>query len=71
MLAAPSTKKRGRPPEGNVDQINIRDTGGGNSSSYLAARLKRDHPALAAEVEVGHSTATPPFATGDDNISIA
>jgi hypothetical protein len=27
---------------------------GSNSSSYLAARLKRDHPDLAAEVEAGH-----------------
>jgi hypothetical protein len=54
MIAAPEVaKKRGRPTGDNVDQINIRNTGGGTSSSYLAARLKRDRPDLAEEVQAG------------------
>ena len=30
----------------NVDNINIRETGGGTSADYLTARIARDHPEI-------------------------
>jgi hypothetical protein len=49
----PPVREVGRPKAGesNVDNINIIQ--GGTSSSYLAARLNRDHPDIAARVEAG------------------
>jgi len=37
----------------NVDNVNIRNTGGGNSAAYLAARLRRDHPDIAERLAAG------------------
>jgi hypothetical protein len=36
-----------------VDNVNLIRRNGGNSADYLAARIKRDRPDLAARVEAG------------------
>jgi hypothetical protein len=53
MIAAPEMPEWGEVGNGRSRVDDVKSTQGGNSSSYLAARLKRDHPDLAAEVEAG------------------
>ena len=53
MAAAPVMPKHGEVGNGRSRADDVTSTDRGNSSSYLAARLKRDHPEIAAAVERG------------------
>jgi hypothetical protein len=53
MIAAPEMPEWGEVGNGRSRGDDVTSTDRGNSSSYLAARLKRDHPAIAAAVERG------------------
>jgi hypothetical protein len=53
IMAAPEMPAWGEVGNGRGRVDDVNSTQGGNSSSYLAARLKRDRPELAAEVEAG------------------
>jgi hypothetical protein len=46
----------GRPEKSagdNVDNINLKATGGGTSSSYLTARIARDNPGVLEDMKAG------------------
>lgn len=51
-----SIKNAGRPSlenKNNVDNVNIRETKGGNSSTYLTARIARDRPDILKRMQAG------------------
>jgi hypothetical protein len=51
--AAPVAAPNGRPRKGAEKVDNVKVSQGGNSATYLAAKLKRDHPAIAEAMEAG------------------
>jgi hypothetical protein len=53
MIAAPEMPAWGEVGNGRSRGAVVTSTRGSNASSYLAARLKRDRPDLAAEIEAG------------------